>query len=228
MLAAIIFACRHDLQLRTLDSNTSSGGEAITSSDLLQVALHLPAIAFPAVLAFIELLHQGVISDRAAVHCLSDLRLHLQERASSLDYTPVSSADIILRDEFLEIAHTCMACIRHMSSTTHSTRLFSTSMVNDAEDDNCDDCPEDKDQYKYTSSVSLELLPYLVELLVDISEEAAEEIINTLLQKQWPSSLLLTLCNSVCDLLSFLSARHLAAFKVPHHHHDHAPLCACH
>lgn len=57
-------------------------------------------------------------------------------------------------------------------------------------------------------------VPCLVELCVEFAEDVAVDIIDAIFQKNWPSHLILTLCNLVCDLLPYLSAQHLIIYKV--------------
>jgi hypothetical protein len=213
MLTAILLACRHNLSLHTLDSGSGSGSsEPVTSCDLLRVALRLPGptAAPQAVLAFVELLQQqGVIGDRAAVHCLAHLRGYLQERAHSVlerdeDLAAATSGVTVpaLSEELAEIARACMSCIHEETAGSHCASLFSTDPV----------VPGGHG----SSSAALELLPFVVELLMSFAEETAMEVVDSLLRKVWPTHLLLTLCSLMCDLLPFLSVRgkHFSVFKV--------------
>lgn len=230
MLEAILLAFKHNLSLKTLDSDSREGGEPIASSALLQVALSLPSIASQAALSCIQLLHQGALSGGRGgggggdVHCLSALRLYLQERANGVidlvnkgrsivppDATVAATAVTSLSKEFADIARACMACIRENSSPSsrYSSGLFSSS--NSSEDVTVGS------GVGTVSPAALELLPVIIELLMLISaEDAAAEVIDSLFLKNWPSHLMLTLCNLVCDLIPFFSSRrdHWATFKV--------------
>lgn len=223
MLTAILLACRHNISLKTLDSNSSSrggdgnGGEPIPPAALLQVALSLPSISPVAALSFIQLLHQGVLSGApgggGGVHCLSALRRYLQQRASSVNSAATSVATsgltvASLSKEFSELARACMTCIREEAPSSRcASGLFSSSSGSEG-------------RGSYTASpAALELLPCILELLLDCAEEAAAaDILDHLFQKTWPSHLLLTLCNLVCDLIPFLGVRgqYFTTFKVPH------------
>lgn len=221
MLAAILTVCTHNLSLHT------HGGGAISSSDLLRVALRLPAAAPQAVLAFVDLLHRGVISGRAAVYCISDLRLYLQERtlsmvASDSNHVEAESDSISINlargpsfsslgEEFLKLATACLGCIRSQAANTDSIGLFNSNNDVHVHVGGGECCS----QSEYTSA-ALELLPCVVELAMHFAEDVAFDIIDSLFHKSWPSHLLLTLCNLMCDLLPFLSSqrRHLSIFQV--------------
>ena len=144
------------------------------------------------------------------MHCLSALRNYLQHRASSLQHhTPSHSSAASglsvasLSKEFSGVALACMACIHEEApSSQHSSGLFSGDLP----------------AVTHTaSSAALELLPCIIELLLDFAEEVAVDIVDSLFLKKWPSHMLLTLCNLVCDLIPFLGVRgqHFKTFKVP-------------
>ena len=270
LLATILTVCRHNIPLTSLESECVSDrvseGEPITPSQLLQVALRLPtvAVAQQAVLEFVNLMQCGVVSGRAAVYVMSDLRQYFQSRVSSvltlsssdsksdsksecvsecvsgsksksecvsecvsdssggLNMNPLDAARIkSLGEEFVQVAQACLecvsvcVCVREVSGAP-SAGLFNCNIISsrNASSTSIVDSASTCSNSSASASIALELLPCLVEQCLDFAEDVAEDIIDSLFVKQWPSHLIVTLCNLVCDIMPHLSAQHFILFQV--------------
>jgi uncharacterized protein YoaH (UPF0181 family) len=254
LLATILTVCRHNIPLTSLESECVSDrvseGEPITPSQLLQVALRLPtvAVAQQAVLEFVNLMQCGVVSGRAAVYVMSDLRQYFQSRVSSvltlsssdskstsecvsecvsgssggLNANPLDAARIkSLGEEFVQVAQACLecvsvcVCVREVSGAP-SAGLFNCNINSsrNASSTSIVDSTSTCSNSSASASITLELLPCLVEQCLDFAEDVAEDIIDSLFVKPWPSHLIVTLCNLVCDIMPHLSAQHFILFQV--------------
>jgi hypothetical protein len=254
LLATILTVCRHNIPLTSLESECVSDrvseGEPITPSQLLQVALRLPtvAVAQQAVLEFVNLMQCGVVSGRAAVYVMSDLRQYFQSRVSSvltlsssesksksecvsecvsdsnggLNVNPLDAARIkSLGEEFVQVAQACLecvsvcVCVREVSGAP-SAGLFNCNINSsrNASSTSIVDSTSTCSNSSASASITLELLPCLVEQCLDFAEDVAEDIIDSLFVKPWPSHLIVTLCNLVCDIMPHLSAQHFILFQV--------------
>ena len=244
LLATILTVCRHNIPLTSLESECVSDrvseGEPITPSQLLQVALRLPtvAVAQQAVLEFVNLMQCGVVSGRAAVYVMSDLRQYFQSRVSSV--LTLSSSDSkstsecvsecvsdsksksdikSLGEEFVQVAQACLecvcVCVREVSGAP-SAGLFNCNIISsrNASSTSIVDSASTCSNSSASASIALELLPCLVEQCLDFAEDVAEDIIDSLFVKPWPSHLIVTLCNLVCDIMPHLSAQHFILFQV--------------
>ena len=168
---------------------------SLTASELLRIGLMVPSIAHETCVSCIDAIQTGQIVGRAAIFCVSEIRLCL-----------VSLASIEMDESILSIKRIAE---RINDIAVKSFRPFLT----------------DAPGFRFTrdlqsSMVCLELLPHSIGILCGLRKRFLSlprlyiSRIDDILNTPWTSRTALPFANLICDLFLNLKSRHVREFKV--------------
>jgi hypothetical protein len=169
----------------------------ITPVESLQFLLCINSIWCESALACIESIQTGHIVGRAAVYCVSEIRL-VVNKVSQPCFWDLQSWDttLSLKKVVAQIQEIGSKCIEPLYGGEESdVQLF---------------------------SVCLELLPAVIGALdglkvygdSNLGDADTENILDSMFYVEWDLSLLLPISSILCELYAYMNKRHLVEFKV--------------
>lgn len=167
-----------------------------TPSELLKVGIGVNSISYDAVISCIQAIQTGAIFGRAAIFCISEIRMFLLSKSTFQCDEAIQGANTVLEHVFDVV----MLCVTPFIDLDRKQSFLDDSIS--------------------AGFVGLELVPVAIGILSSARKRFRKtpryhvKIIDHLLRCDWQPSAVLPLSNMLCEIHPVLKRRHFRDFKV--------------